>query len=87
MAKQRRIPTKIILPFDYVVTVQQVPPQSEALLAEGGYSDGIWDPLSRIISVNNKLPAKRKRYIVIHEMQHALVDLLHDLADRGIVSP
>lgn len=85
--KLTRIPSKIILPFNYIVRVVQVPPQHEYLLDKdsGQFLDGCWSPDERRIAINKSLPAKRKRWLLVHEFGHSFLDWQHECADNGII--
>lgn len=72
-----RLPKRVVLPFGYVVSVKQRP-DSEM---EG--QDGLWDVETRTISIRKSLPLRRRRYILIHELGHALWDSQHQHLDCG----
>ena len=81
----KRIPNKVVFPFGYVIKVEQVSPQHKDLYTESGYMDGIWDPSRQLISINKSLPAKRRRRILYHELEHALNDAAHYFIDEKII--
>ena len=78
MKKKLVIPNQIKFPFGYVVKVRQVLP----VLLPGGV-DGTWDADSRVIMINKLCNIKRRRYLITHEMQHALTDWTHWIMDNG----
>lgn len=70
-----------MLPFRFVVTVKQVPPKDPLLHdpETEEWLDGAWYSQDRLIVINKALPPKKRRYIFCHELQHCLVDFLHEL--------
>ena len=86
-----RLPTRISLPFGYAVTVKQVSDtemleeQEEEERAE--VVDGLWDVDNRTIFVRRSLSLRRKRYILGHEMCHALADWIHDCLNEEAMKP
>lgn len=76
-----RIPTKIKLPFNYIITVRQ--------FTEGQFnnldknSDGLWNVDNRTIYIRKSLPLVRRRYILTHELGHAFLDWQHLHLDEG----
>lgn len=70
-----RIPKSITLP-GLVIQVKQVTPEEL-----GGNADGSWDydPATgkAEIRINKRLKISRRRYILIHELQHVMTDYLH----------
>jgi len=78
--KLAKLPTRVVLPFGYVVTVKQVP----ADVWPHPDSDSVWDSDQRLILINKGLTAPRKRYLLTHEMLHVWADWQHHCLDRGI---
>lgn len=74
-----RLPKRVVLPFGYVVKIKQRP-DSEM---EG--QDGLWDVETRTISIRKALSLRRRRYILIHELGHALLDAQHECLDKGMM--
>lgn len=77
------MPKNLVLPFGYVITFKFLS-AAEMIEEEIGDSDGGWDETTRTIFVRRRLPAKRLRYIIGHEMDHAINDYRHHLANEGI---
>lgn len=71
-----RIPSRVPFPFGYIVCVQQVPAKSEELYDEedDSYSDGLWDVNMRTIYLNKAAAITRKRWVFVHELEHAWAD-------------
>ena len=69
-----RIPKQIVLP-GIVVTVIEDSASSPAL--EG--ADGAWTYIEGAprITLNSQMALTRKRYILLHELHHVIVDYLH----------
>jgi Zn-dependent peptidase ImmA (M78 family) len=84
-----RLPSRITLPFGYTVLVKQVSEQEMKVEAEDDEDppDGLWDVDSRTIYVRSHLSLKRKRYILGHEMCHALADWIHDCMTEEAMKP
>ena len=76
-----RIPKSIVLP-GLVVTVRE--DEATGPVLEGADGDWRYDEPdgAATITINRALPLERKRYILIHELQHVLVDYLHDVLDN-----
>jgi hypothetical protein len=76
-----RIPKSIVLP-GLVVSVREGKRDAHPL--EGADGDWRYDEPdgTATITLNRALPIERKRYILIHELQHVLVDYLHDVLDN-----
>jgi Zn-dependent peptidase ImmA (M78 family) len=49
--------------------------------------DGLWDDETRTIWIMQNLPTKRLRYVLAHELHHAIVDYLHHLFNEGAACP
>lgn len=80
------IPKRIVFPFGYVVTVKQI---TDGDMEQFGSPDGCWvdeDDYPRTIFLRKRLPAKRKRYIFLHEYRHAVLDWDHYCKDMGITN-
>lgn len=70
-----RIPKSIVLP-GLVVSVSEVHPGAVEL--EG--ADGAWrydEGGAPRVFINTQMPLTRKRYILLHELHHVIVDYLH----------
>lgn len=73
--KPFRIPQSIVLP-GLVVGVSEVPPSDEHL--DG--ADGSWhydEVGAPRVFINSQMALTRKRYILLHELHHVIVDYLH----------
>lgn len=80
----RRIPTRVVLPFGYRISVRQV---SDADMDKRDINaDGIWDAETRTIYIRKRLPVTRRRYILAHELGHAWLDWQHRYLDEGMAS-
>ena len=73
-----RLPKRVVLPFGYVIKVKLVTdPEMRSILGEDEICDGLWQEGSRAISIRKCLPVTRQRYILSHEMGHAVIDWQH----------
>ena len=81
-----RLPTRVNLPFGYIVKVK-LATGSEMKNKDGQDCDGLWDSDTRTIYVRKALPVKRQRYILVHELVHAMNDYLHAALDAGAAKP
>ena len=72
--KPFRIPKAIVLP-GIVVRVLEVPSESPEL--EG--ADGAWEYVDGgpTVWINTSMVLPRKRYLLLHELHHVIVDYLH----------
>jgi Zn-dependent peptidase ImmA (M78 family) len=83
-----RLPSRVTLPFGYVVLVKQVTDaEMRAQDEDGELADGLWDCEGRIIYLRRSLPVRRRRYILAHEMQHAVADWTHHCFDEEAMIP
>lgn len=80
-----RIPKNITLPFGYRVTVKQLPDVEFNMHAPE--ADGVWLVDTRTILIRKRLPAKRRAYILAHELGHAWLDWTHNYLDNGELKP
>ena len=74
-----RIPRVVRLPFDYDVKVKQVTVREmrEVMEDDDSTPDGCWVVDDQTIYLLKSLPAQRKRYILAHELVHAVNDMAH----------
>lgn len=72
-----RLPRTIALPFGYRVRVRQVPAR------ELPGCDGEWCAETRTVRIVRSLPERRKRYILYHELVHAVLDAGHHALNDG----
>jgi Zn-dependent peptidase ImmA (M78 family) len=82
----RRIPRTIRLPFGYTIRVEQVT-KREMEDECGEFLDGAWMAECRTIYLRRSLTITRKRYVLCHELQHAVADLTHQHLNDGIGKP
>jgi Zn-dependent peptidase ImmA (M78 family) len=83
-----RLPSRVTLPFGYVVLVKELTDAEMRAEEEAGeLCDGLWDAEAKTIFVRKDLPLKRKRYILWHELGHALWDGQHCCFDEGAFKP
>ena len=80
-----RIPQRVSLPFGYHVTVKQVDDTVMNELASD--ADGYWNVGTRTILIRKRLPLKRRVYLLLHELQHALLDCTHEHMDSSDAKP
>ena len=78
-----RLPRTLVFPFGYKIKLKFC--TAAELKAEDAEDlDGYWDVDTRTIFLRRRLPAKRLRYLLVHEMQHALTDYFHQMLDDGV---
>ena len=82
-----RLPRTLVFPFGYRVKVVSLTPTEMTEENEGEPVDGLWDCGTRTIYVSKGVPITRQRYILAHEMQHALLDYMHAMSDEGVMKP
>ena len=76
-----RIPTKVVLPFGYHISVRQL--SETEMDRRDPNADGIWDDDNKTIYLRKRLPLTRRRYILAHELGHAWLDWQHRHLDNG----
>lgn len=81
-----RIPGRIRLPFGYTVKVVQMPPKELLFFAQMNV-EGWWDAETRTIYLDKSMPVRRKRYVLIHELQHVMVDFMGWAGDVALMTP
>lgn len=86
-ASRLRLPRVVRLPFGFAVRVRVTTAAEMARacrwsLAEAQTVEGSWDWDSRTIYVRSTLPPRRKRYVLAHELQHAVTDWIGHLLGR-----
>jgi hypothetical protein len=88
-----RIPKKVRLPLGLVVTIKQVSPKEMGELFEGELKedeeppDGAWESNDHILYIDKTLSPRRKGYVVLHELGHAVHDLAHELLVNKVTKP
>lgn len=71
-----RLPRKVKL-LEYEIEVRQVSKEDlRDVVGDHDGADGAWDDDLRVIFVARHLTRKEKRQTFLHELQHALIDLL-----------
>jgi hypothetical protein len=78
---RRRIPKSLTLPFGYRVTIREVPKKD----LEDCYAD--WQSDTRTIRIQKSLSVAQKRYLLWHELLHAVHDAAHSALDLGKAQP
>lgn len=81
-----RIPRSVTFPFGYVVQVRQVT-DAEMTAEDEDCPDGLWDVETRTIYVRSAIPIRRRKYILGHELGHALWDWQHEMFNEGAAKP
>lgn len=79
------IPRSITLPFGYKVKIVQVP--YEDLLHLGTEDNACWMVESQILYLDKDLPLPQKRYWIMSQMHHIVLDANHAMLDDGFMSP
>lgn len=79
-----RLPKTLVFPFGYRVKVKVVTPTQMSQEFDCSNADGLWDVESRTIYLSSRVPVKRRRAVLIHEMYHALADFQHQMMDDGV---
>lgn len=86
-----RIPARVVFPFGYVVKIREVTVHEmrdlEEIEAGEEEAEGLWDVDERTLYVLKCLTRRRKRYVVIHELAHALLDMGHEVMGKGAAKP
>ena len=80
-----QIPKKIVLPFGYTVRVVQVPYQE--LLLRGTEDCALWDVEAQVLYLDQDQPVKAKRYWIMSQMFHIILDANHAMLDDGFMAP
>lgn len=81
------LPRVVHFPFGYTVAVKQVSDAEMKAENDGEGVDGLWDCETRTIYILRSLSVRRKRYILGHEMIHALADWQHDMLNDEAMRP
>lgn len=81
------LPRLIRLPFGFIVRVRICTAAELARacgwsLAEAQATDGGWHVDTRTIYLRSTLSPLRRRYVLAHELQHAVTDWAHHLMNR-----
>ena len=84
-----RLPKSLSFPFGYRVAIREVTDGEMRELDDEDErsSDGCWAVQTRTIYIVKTLSPRRKRYILGHEMFHALIDYQHHLLNEGASKP
>lgn len=81
--KYLRTPKWLKMPYGYKVQIKQI---SRKKMTEDHSpdTDGIWDVDSGTIWLVKSLSPERKRYVLAHEIGHAVTDWTHWLVNEGL---
>lgn len=79
------IPRSLTLPFGYRVTIKQVP--FEEILHGGGEQGALWCVETRTLLIDQDLPLIEKRYWVMSQLHHIVLDANHEMLDAGLIAP
>ena len=79
-----RLPKTLVFPVGYRVKVKVVSPTQMSAEFDCSAVDGLWDVESRTIYLSSRVPARRRRAVLIHEMFHAIADFQHQMMDDGV---
>lgn len=84
-----RLPSRVVLPFGYVVLVKEVSDQEMRIEAEDNedFPDGLFDSETRTIFIRKDQAHGRKKYILSHELIHAVADFQHEMFNDGALKP
>jgi len=80
-----QLPRSIKLPFNYTVKVKHVPYQD--LLHKGTEESSYWDGEAQVIYLEQDLSLAEKRYHLLANLFHAVLDLQHFAMDSGLAQP
>lgn len=76
------LPASVRLPFGYTIAIKVVGRRHLKRVAKGDVM-GCWDVDTRTIYVDRAMTEKEQRYVLTHEMAHALADWQHHALDGG----
>lgn len=81
------LPRTVTLPFGYVVKIKLASAKEckELESPEMPTMYGWWDSALNTIYIRSTLKPAQKRYILAHEMHHALLDWMHEMLDGGVM--
>lgn len=86
-----RLPSKVHLPFNFTVRIRQVTDSQMAEEMDAQDSedivDGLWDIDARTIYIRRAISKRRQRYILGHELHHALLDWMHECLNDKTAMP
>lgn len=87
-----RLPSRVVFPFGYRVTVKQVSDREMREFSDDDPGqplslDGCWYADHRTIYIRKCLGVRRKRYILAHEVAHAVNDWIHFCLDAETIRP
>lgn len=79
-----RLPRRVCFPFGYIVSVKLV---TKVQMDEAGGEgcDGLWLVEQRRVLIRKRLPAARRRWVLMHELSHAFMDAQHQFAGEGLI--
>ena len=70
------LPQRVRLPFGYVITIKAVAPSTLKRVAKEEVW-GCWDGTTRTIYVDKTANPRKQRYVLTHEMMHAIAEWQH----------
>lgn len=89
-----RLPRRVVLPFGYIIKVKLA---SAALIREKAgekdlaafpeHCNGAWIVDEQSIYIYQGLSPAKRRYVLAHELDHAINDWMDYLLEWGIVKP
>lgn len=79
------IPKRVRLPFWHVVAIKQVP--FEEILCHATEEGACWVVETQTILIDQDLTLPEKRYWMLTQLHHALLDVIHEDLDAGILQP
>jgi Zn-dependent peptidase ImmA (M78 family) len=80
-----RLPGIVHLPFDFRIKIRPV--GRKVLNAKGlSDADGGWCVDERTIYIFSRLSGREKRYVLGHELVHALIDWIHFCTQTGVMA-
>ena len=79
------LPRLIKLPFGYSVKVKHVPYQDFCHLS--GDDTAYWDVENKLLYIDSDLPLAEKRYMLMSQLGHILLDACHEYLDSGLMKP
>lgn len=89
-----RISRTVRLPFGFAIRIRRAPStevQEAYACAHCGHADGkvdgFWDESTRTIWLDTSVKVRRLRYVLTHEMPHAVADWQHWAFNKGYARP
>jgi Zn-dependent peptidase ImmA (M78 family) len=79
------LPRLIKLPFGYTVRIRHVPYQEFCHLS--GDATAYWDSEKKLLYIDSDMPPAEKRYLLMSQLHHILLDANHEYLDSGLIRP